>query len=215
MKDSEVRSPVSFEVHVARLPQKGLPVVVDADEAQRRALAAAHGLFSVESYRAEMLVTAWKRSGVKVSGRVVADITQSCVVTLQPVAAHIDEAVEGVFLPQDSKLARFDQNGEMLLDAEGPDSPRCSPATPSTLVRWRRNFSASPSIPIRARPAPLSTPPRWTDRRKTSSRKNCAAFSEKSESRAISQKPVVRRSKTAIFAGISASRQTSSEIKTA
>lgn len=123
MKDVEARSPVSFEVHVARLPQKGLPVVVEADEAQRKALAAAHGLFTVESYRAEMLVTAWKRSGVKVSGRVVADITQSCVVTLEPVAARIDEAVEGVFLPQDSKLARFDQNGEMLLDAEGPDSP--------------------------------------------------------------------------------------------
>lgn len=123
MKEAEAKSPVSFEVHVARLPQKGLPVVIEAAEPQRKALAAVHGLLSVEGYRAEMLVTAWKRNGVKISGRVVADITQSCVVTLEPVAAHIDEAVEGVFLPQDSKLARLDQDGEMLLDAEGPDSP--------------------------------------------------------------------------------------------
>lgn len=123
MKEAEAKSPVSFEVHVARLPQNGLPVVVEADAAQREALAEAHGLLSVESYRAEMLVSAWKRSGVRVSGRVTADITQACVVTLEPVTAHIDEAVEGVFLPQDSKLARFDQEGEMLLDAEGPDSP--------------------------------------------------------------------------------------------
>ncbi len=28
MKEAEAKSPVSFEVHVARLPQTGLPVVV-------------------------------------------------------------------------------------------------------------------------------------------------------------------------------------------
>ncbi|MET3790151.1 YceD family protein [Aquamicrobium terrae] len=123
MKDTEEKSPVSFPVHVARLPQKGLPVVIEADEAQRKALAEAHGLLSVDSYRAEMLVTAWKRNGVKVSGHVAADITQACVVTLEPLKAHIDEAVEGLFLPQDSKLARLEQQGEMVLDADGPDSP--------------------------------------------------------------------------------------------
>ena len=118
-------SPVSFAVNVAHLPQKGLPVSLEADAAQRAALAAEHGLLSVEDYRADLLVTSWKRNGVKVSGRVEADITQECVVTLEPVAAHIDEAVEAVFLPQDSKLGRlgFESGGEIMLDAEGPDSP--------------------------------------------------------------------------------------------
>jgi hypothetical protein len=54
---------------------------------------------------------------------VVADITQNCVVTLEPIKTHIDEAVEGLFLSQGSKLARFEQQGEMVLDADGPDSP--------------------------------------------------------------------------------------------
>lgn len=121
----ETRSPVSFPVNVARLPQKGMPVVIDADEAQRAALAEAHGLLSVESYRADLLVTKWKRNGVKVGGRVEARITQACIVTLEPVEAVIDEDVEGVFLPEDSKLARegFEVGGEILLDAEGPDAP--------------------------------------------------------------------------------------------
>jgi hypothetical protein len=46
-------------------------------------------------------------------------------VTLEPVQATIDEEVEGVFLPEDSKLARegFHTGGEILLDVEGPDSP--------------------------------------------------------------------------------------------
>lgn len=125
MKLVETRSPVSFPANVARLPQKGLPVVVDADETQRAALAEAHGLLSVERYRAELLVTKWKRNGVKVSGRVEADIIQACIVSLEPVEAKIDEEVEAVFLPEDSKLGRegFHAGGEILLDAEGPDAP--------------------------------------------------------------------------------------------
>ncbi|TIT43708.1 MAG: DUF177 domain-containing protein, partial [Mesorhizobium sp.] len=103
MKHADMQSPVSFFANVARLPQKGLPVVIEADPAQRAALAEAHGLLSVEAYRAELLVASWKRNGVKVSGRVEADITQACIVTLDPVQAHIDEPVEALLLPEDSK----------------------------------------------------------------------------------------------------------------
>ena len=125
MKHAEQRSPVSFVANVARLPQKGLPVLIEADERQRAALAAEHDLLSVERYRAELVVAPWKRNGVKVSGRVEADITQACIVTLDPVAAHIDEPVEALFLPEQSKLGRegFEGGGEIILDAEGADSP--------------------------------------------------------------------------------------------
>ena len=125
MKDAELRSPVSFLANVARLPQKGLPVLVEANERQREALAAEHDLLSVESYRADLLGTSWKRNGVKVTGRVEADITQACIVTLDPVTAHIDESVEALFLPEQSKLGRegFEGGGEIVLDADGPDSP--------------------------------------------------------------------------------------------
>lgn len=118
-------SPVSFRAHVGRLPKKGMPVVIEADTRQRAALAREHGLLEVRSWRADLLVEPWKRNGVKVSGRVVADIVQECVVTLDPLEVRIDEAVEGVFLPEDSKLGRlgFEGAGEILIAAEGPDSP--------------------------------------------------------------------------------------------
>ncbi|MDQ2633163.1 MAG: DUF177 domain-containing protein [Pseudomonadota bacterium] len=125
MQDEHAQSPVSFRAFVTRLPQKGLPVVIEADARQRKALADAHGLLSVENFRADLLVTPWKRNGVKVSGHVEADITQECVVTLDPLQARIDEKVDGLFLPEDSKLGRlgFDAGGEIHVDAEGPDSP--------------------------------------------------------------------------------------------
>lgn len=119
------KSPVSFLASVARLPQKGLPVVIEADAAQRARLAEDHNLVSVERYRADLLVTSWKRNGIKVGGTVEADITQECIVTLDPLQAHIIEDVSALFLPEDSKLGRlgFEGGGEILLDAEGPDSP--------------------------------------------------------------------------------------------
>ena len=125
MNHVDPQSPVPFVANAARLPQKGLPVTIETDERQRAALAAEHELVSVERYRAELLVTQWKRNGVKVSGRVEADITQACIVTLDPVAAHIDEPIEALFLPEQSKLGRqgFEGGGEIVLDADGPDSP--------------------------------------------------------------------------------------------
>ncbi len=123
--DPSAKSPVSFLAHVARLPRKGMPVAVEADPRQRVALAREHGLAEVKSWRAGLLVEPWKRNGVKVSGRVVADIVQECVITLDPLESRIDEAVEGLFLPEDSKLGRlgFEGAGEIMIAAEGPDSP--------------------------------------------------------------------------------------------
>jgi Large ribosomal RNA subunit accumulation protein YceD len=124
MKNS-IQSPVSFLANVAHLPQNGMPVVIEADERQRAKLAEEHGLVSVGRYRADLLVTSWKRNGVKVTGIVEADIVQECGVTLEPLESRISEDVSAVFLPEDSKLGRrgFHTGGEILLDAEGPDSP--------------------------------------------------------------------------------------------
>jgi hypothetical protein len=123
--DESETSPVSFDVHVARLPRNGMPVVFEADAHQRAELARAHGLVSVEAFRVELLVSPWRRHGVKVEGRLTATITQACIVTLEPINAAIDEAVSATYLPEDSKLGRegFGLGGEILIDVDGPDSP--------------------------------------------------------------------------------------------
>jgi hypothetical protein len=125
MKNRQSQSPVSHPVNVARLPQKGMPVMIEANPAQRAILADEHGLLGVSAFRADLLVSNWRRNGVKVAGRVEADIEQECVVTLEPLDARISEEFSQVFLPDDSKLGRqgFHEGGEVHLDAEGPDSP--------------------------------------------------------------------------------------------
>jgi hypothetical protein len=102
-----------------------MPVVIEADERQRAALARIHGLAGVEALRADLIVSAWKRNGIRVEGRVAADIVQTCVVTLEPLPAHIDEAIAATFLPEQSRLGRegFGLGGEILIDVDGPDSP--------------------------------------------------------------------------------------------
>lgn len=118
-------SPIAFPVHVARLPAKGMTVTVEADMAQREALARAHDLLAVDRLVATLEVVPWKKGGVRVAGRVEAAVVQACVVTLEPVASTVDEAVSAVFLPEGSKLAVPPRSaeGEILLDAEGEDAP--------------------------------------------------------------------------------------------
>lgn len=118
-------SPVSFHANVTRLPQKGMPLVIEASPDQCAELAREHSLASVDSFRAELLVEKWKRDGVRVTGAVEARIEQACIVTLEPVVTEINEEIETLFVPEGSKLVRpdTDERGEILLDADGADSP--------------------------------------------------------------------------------------------
>jgi hypothetical protein len=118
-------SPISFMANVKRLPTKGMPLKITADERQREGLAESHELAALPFFEADLLVTAWKKDGVKVTGTVRAHVVQECVVTLEPVEDKIEADVDALFVPEGSKLARpqLSSEAEMLLDAEGPDAP--------------------------------------------------------------------------------------------
>lgn len=116
---------ISHLVSVIHLPQRGMPVKLIANEDERASLAKAHGLQAVKSFEAQLKVSKWRSEGVKITGTIKSDIVQTCSVTLEPLNAQVDEIVEAVFVPENSRLARpkLDADGEMILDAEGPDAP--------------------------------------------------------------------------------------------
>jgi uncharacterized metal-binding protein YceD (DUF177 family) len=69
-----------------------------ADEAERGAIAKRLGLVSLERLEAHACLD---RTGdvVRATGRLLASLDQSCVVTSEPVGAHIDEAFSLIFVP--------------------------------------------------------------------------------------------------------------------
>jgi len=70
-----------------------------ADEAERQSIARRLNLGAVDGLEAHVSLT---RTGqlVRAEGRLVASLEQSCVVTGEPVAAHVDEPFALVFMPE-------------------------------------------------------------------------------------------------------------------
>ena len=119
-------TPFSYPVKVGHISANPVEVTISADAGERAGLAKLWSILEVKALTATFEVRRWKRDGVRLKGRVTADIVQACVVTLDPVESHIDEPVEVVFVPEGSKLARLplaSESGEMLLDPDGPDAP--------------------------------------------------------------------------------------------
>jgi len=113
---------LSHRIDVNELPLAGLDTDVVASDDQRAALAEAYGLPAVNALSAEVTVMP-SGIGVTVSGRVKADIVQSCVVTLEPVAQHIDETFSVRFVPADSREAAVPAREVVVDVADDSDPP--------------------------------------------------------------------------------------------
>jgi uncharacterized metal-binding protein YceD (DUF177 family) len=87
--------------HQLRLDQvrDGERLDLVADEAERTAIARRLGLEGLERLEAHVALT---KTGdiVRAKGRLSSSLTQNCVVTGEPVAAHVDEPFELVFTPE-------------------------------------------------------------------------------------------------------------------
>jgi uncharacterized metal-binding protein YceD (DUF177 family) len=93
--------------HQLRLDQirDGERLDLVADEGEREATARRLGLEGLERLEAHIGLskTSSKIAGiVRAKGRLSASLTQSCVVTGEPVAAHVDEPFEILFVPEPS-----------------------------------------------------------------------------------------------------------------
>jgi uncharacterized metal-binding protein YceD (DUF177 family) len=119
------RPPFSYPVKVGHISANPVTVTIEANERELKALAELWQVVGVTSLKAEVYMSRWKKDGVRVKGRVAAEIVQSCVVTLEPVESRIDEQFEQIFVPEGSKLARIAtaDAAEMVLDPDGPDLP--------------------------------------------------------------------------------------------
>ncbi len=114
--------PFSRPVRVDALPADGVTLTIVADEGERAALAALNRLPAIAKLSASFTLRRSGRDGAKVSGAVRADVTQVCIVTLEPFAASVDEPVDVVFAPPAKAVpARRGVQEEVNLDLTAED----------------------------------------------------------------------------------------------
>jgi uncharacterized metal-binding protein YceD (DUF177 family) len=94
-----VVDPWRVPVVVAQIPETGLAIDIDANAAQRKAMADIAGLRDIASAHAQFELTLQRGGRVHVAGRMQARIGQTCVVTLDPVENDIDETIDLIFAP--------------------------------------------------------------------------------------------------------------------
>lgn len=98
--------------------RNGTTLQESATEAERDAIAAAFALPAVAALRIEARISREGRDGWSVEGRVVASLTQSCVLTLAPVDAEIDEPFSRTYQPGAERA-----DADLLIDPEAADPP--------------------------------------------------------------------------------------------
>ena len=113
----EFSRPVSREA-LARGPQS---LELAADAAERAALARRFGLLGLE--RLEARVTLAPRDGgrlIRLEGHLCAEVSQACVVSLEPVASRIEEGFSQLYslAPPEAERTR-----ELVVDPEAEDPP--------------------------------------------------------------------------------------------
>lgn len=88
----------SVEINLDSVGDEPRQLDLEANQEQKAALARRFGLVSIDSFGAHLTLT-WLKPGriLSVNGRISAAVTQSCVVSLNPVPATVTEEVEIVF----------------------------------------------------------------------------------------------------------------------
>lgn len=102
MTDIATAAPIRRKLAVASMPADGLTIEIVADAAERESLARANDLPSVERFVAKLDVRHVGRDAVSARGRLEAEATRVCVVTLEPFVETIREDVDLRFSPEGS-----------------------------------------------------------------------------------------------------------------
>ncbi|MGQ5701321.1 YceD family protein [Sandaracinobacteroides sp. A072] len=106
----------SVRMTLDRLPGQPKEQALVAGPEARAALAERFGLIAIDRLEATLAVSRHGR-GARVSGRLVADVVQRCVVSSEPVPAHVEEALDLRFEPE----AEIDPGTELELEEDALD----------------------------------------------------------------------------------------------
>lgn len=119
------KAPVSWRFSIAKLPDSGHTEQFSALAEERTALAQENDLQAVEAFDVCFTIKHLGGDDIGVTGNLVADIVQTCVVTLEPLPVKVEVDFAARFVPQTAPL---DADAEIVVDPEADDAPE--PFTP-------------------------------------------------------------------------------------
>ena len=94
-------------VRVDALPREGQVVTIEATPTEREELASFYRLPAIAALTATLRLEPWGRGGARVTGSVHGELTQVCIVSLEPFPATVDEDVDVRFAPQTAAESRI------------------------------------------------------------------------------------------------------------
>jgi uncharacterized metal-binding protein YceD (DUF177 family) len=116
--------PLSRVVRVDALPRDGRTVTIEASPAERAALASLYKLPAIAVLTATLRLDPAGRGGARVTGAVHGEFTQTCVVSLEPFDATLDEPVDARFAPRrEEESARRPARETLTLSLADEDDP--------------------------------------------------------------------------------------------
>ena len=110
-------------VRVDALPREGQVMTIEANPAERGELASFYKLPAIAALTATLRLDPWGEAGARVTGAVHGELTQTCVVSLEPFPATVDEDVDVRFAPQTAASSKSKATEETfsLTDEDEPD----------------------------------------------------------------------------------------------
>ena len=112
-------------VRVDALPREGQAVTIEATPAEREELASFYRLPAIAALTATLRLDSWGQGGARVTGAIHGELTQVCVVSLEPFPVTVDEDVDVRFAPQTAANSRSTAIEETqtfsLVDHDEPD----------------------------------------------------------------------------------------------
>jgi uncharacterized metal-binding protein YceD (DUF177 family) len=110
-------------VAVAKIGDAGLQHSVAARAEEFPAIAQYLELAGLTSLKGEFLLERWRGKGVRLTGTLSADVVQSCVVTLDPVEAHVEAKFERRFLQPEKLDSVLEDETDVFVDPTAEDPP--------------------------------------------------------------------------------------------
>ena len=117
-----MNAPWSFIVRLRDLDTVAQTYHLEADEAQRAAIAKTLKLQSLPSLSADVSLKAWM-DGVAIKGRLKAVVGQICSVSLDRFEQPLEGEIDLRAVPPDSPHAPVAEGGEVDYDPDAPDPP--------------------------------------------------------------------------------------------